>query len=269
MPPLLLDKVHQAVSLLPSPMVSDLSTRLAAVNAPYSQPLAAAILQSISNPRLRRSVEDLLAAWRDDQLLNSGSRELAAAITSATYTLEADQKALSVDLVWTGPSPSSLAIRRTDQVLLQLIQDCCHSLTLISFAIYNVPEIVQALIAALDRGVQLRIVAETPESSQGKVAYGLQSTFGPDVLGRAQVFVWPKEKRPVSQDGRHGSLHVKAAIVDDHGLFITSANLTEYALALNMELGVLIRSESLVNQLKTQLEVLIRENVITCLFAGP
>lgn len=266
--PTLLDKVHRTVSLLPAAMVIALSMRLAEVNTPYSQPLAVAILQSISNPRLRRSVEDLLAAWRDDQSFNWQSRELAAAITSAIYTFEAEQNALSVDLVWTGPSTSSLAIRRTDQVLLQLIQDCHYTLTLISFAIYNVPEIVQALATALDRGVQLRILAETPESSQGKVAYGLEATFGPDILNRAQVWVWPREKRPVSKDGRYGSLHVKGAIVDDCRLFITSANLTEYALALNMELGVVIRSEPLANQLKGQLEVMIREEVIVPLFAS-
>jgi phosphatidylserine/phosphatidylglycerophosphate/cardiolipin synthase-like enzyme len=63
-------------------------------------------------------------------------------------------------------------------------------------------------------------------------------------------------------DGRYGSLHVKGAIVDDHHLFISSANLTEYALSLNIELGVLIQSEALVTQLKGQLESMVREKVI-------
>ncbi len=147
-------------------------------------------------------------------------------------------------------------------MLLQLIQDCRHDLTLISFAIYKVPEVVQALTMALDRGIRLRILAETPESGNGKISYGLQATFGQDILNRAEVLVWPKEKRPVDTNGRCGSLHVKGAIVDDHRLFISSANLTEYALSLNMELGVLIQSEALVKQLQGQLESMVREKVI-------
>jgi len=258
----LLDKIHRAVGLLPAPLLRELSSRLAAANSPYTEALANIILQSVNNPRLRRSVQDVLIAWRDDRSLNWGSRELAAAITSAAFAVQSSQRELAVDLVWTGPSTSSLAIRRTDQVLLQLIQDCHHDLTLISFAIYKVPDVVQALTVALDRGIQLRILAETPESGDGKIAYGLQATFGRDILQRAQVLVWPKEKRPVGADGRYGSLHVKGAIVDDHRLFISSANLTEYALSLNMELGVLIQSEALVTQLKGQLESMVREKVI-------
>ena len=262
MSPSLLAEIHRTVSLLPSEVLEDFTRQLAQTQALYSETLARQLLQFVHNPRLRRSVRDLLIAWRDDRSLNWGSRELAAAITSTAYAVQSSQRELAVDLVWTGPSTSSLAIRRTDQVLLQLIQDCHHDLTLISFAIYKVPDVVQALTAALDRGIQLRILAETPESGDGKIAYGLQATFGHDILQRAEVLVWPKEKRPVDADGRYGSLHVKGAIVDDHRLFISSANLTEYAMSLNMELGVLIQSEALVTQLKGQLESMVREKVI-------
>ncbi len=57
---------------------------------------------------------------------------------------------------------------------------------------------------------------------------------------RARIYVWPLEKRPRSADGRHGSLHAKVAIADGRVMLISSANLTEYAMTLNMELGVLI-----------------------------
>ena len=46
--------------------------------------------------------------------------------------------------------------------------------------------------------------------------------------------------RPYPEDGRHGPLHARVAIADGRVMLISSANLTEYALTLNMELGVLI-----------------------------
>jgi phosphatidylserine/phosphatidylglycerophosphate/cardiolipin synthase-like enzyme len=204
----------------------------------------------------------LLAAWRDDTTLLWSSLELAAALTSSAHTAQTAQQELAVDLVWTGPSCSNLAIRRTDQVLLQLIRECQQEITLISFAVYKIPSIVEALTLALDRGVKLRILAETPDSGDGKIAFGLQSTFDSSILNRAEVLIWPKDKRPVDGAGKHGSLHVKGAIVDQEKLFVTSANLTEYALTLNMELGVLITNTAIAKQMISQLEKLVLEQIV-------
>jgi phosphatidylserine/phosphatidylglycerophosphate/cardiolipin synthase-like enzyme len=41
-------------------------------------------------------------------------------------------------------------------------------------------------------------------------------------------------------EGRRGSLHVKCVVADAERMFVSSANLTEQALRLNMELGILI-----------------------------
>ena len=57
----------------------------------------------------------------------------------------------------------------------------------------------------------------------------------------AEVYVWPQEMRPTDEAGHHGSLHAKCAVADDEYLFVSSANLTGYALTLNMELGLLVR----------------------------
>lgn len=55
------------------------------------------------------------------------------------------------------------------------------------------------------------------------------------------MYIWPADKRLRDQNGRHGALHVKCAVADQRVLFLSSANLTDHALSLNMELGVLIR----------------------------
>jgi phosphatidylserine/phosphatidylglycerophosphate/cardiolipin synthase-like enzyme len=57
--------------------------------------------------------------------------------------------------------------------------------------------------------------------------------------------VWPQEKRPRDEAGRFGSLHAKCAIADEEWLLVSSANLTMYAMNLNMELGLMIRGGNL------------------------
>ena len=258
----LLAEIHRTVSLLPSEVLKDLTQQLAQAHAPYSEALVSQLLQSVTNPRFRRPLQDLLAAWRDDTILLWSSAELATAMTSSAYTAQAARQELAVDLVWTGPSCSNLAIRRTDQVLLQLIRECQQEITLISFAIYKIPAIVEELILALNRGIKLRIVAETLDSGDGKIAFGLQSTFDGSILKRAEVLIWPKDKRPIDGAGKYGSLHIKGAIVDQEKLFVTSANLTEYALSLNMELGVLVKNAAIAKQINSQLDNLVLEQVL-------
>ncbi len=87
-------------------------------------------------------------------------------------------------------------------------------------------------------------------------------TLGQLILSQAQMFIWPLEKQPVDQEGRHGSLHAKCAIVDGRRIFISSANLTEFALSLNMELGVLIESSDLAQQAEKHINQLIRFGIL-------
>ena len=48
----------------------------------------------------------------------------------------------------TGPGGASAALHRTDQALLGLIGGATGALTIVSFAVYRIPEIAQALRAA-------------------------------------------------------------------------------------------------------------------------
>jgi phosphatidylserine/phosphatidylglycerophosphate/cardiolipin synthase-like enzyme len=72
----------------------------------------------------------------------------------------------------------------------------------------------------------------------------------------------PPWQRPQNEQGHFGSLHVKCAVADDRTLFISSANLTEYALTLNMELGVLIQDGPLPADVNRHFEGLMEEGVL-------
>ncbi|HHP7232623.1 MAG TPA: DISARM system phospholipase D-like protein DrmC [Xenococcaceae cyanobacterium] len=240
----LLRQIDLVVNFLPPSVLALVIDALQDSHSQCNEALVAKLLGKLPNPKFRRVVAELLSIWQQDHN-NWNSCSLAAALSSAAYSVAQVRQALNVELVWTCPETNNASFRRTDQVLLQLIHDAQDELTLISFAIYKIPEIAQALKAAVNRGVKVRLIAETPESGEGKVSFGVKAALGIEIVQQAQVFVWPKQQRPVDSEGKYGSLHIKAAIADSRYLFITSANLTEYAFKLNMEMGLLVEIDIL------------------------
>lgn len=167
-----------------------------------------------------------------------------------------------LDVLWTGPSPAANTFRRTEQALLEIVASATRELWLISFAGYRLPNVRDALLAAADRDVRIRMVIESPEESQGKVTFSTLEGLGHRLAEVADVYVWPLAKRPRDERGRHGSLHVKCALADDEHLFVSSANLTEFAMNLNMELGVLARGGALPASIGAHFRWLMEERIL-------
>jgi phosphatidylserine/phosphatidylglycerophosphate/cardiolipin synthase-like enzyme len=82
------------------------------------------------------------------------------------------------------------------------------------------------------------------------------------VAARSSVYLWPLDNREKDGNGKHGILHVKCAVADGRWLFLSSANLTEYAFTLNMELGLLITGGSLPGQVEAHFHRLIEAGVL-------
>ena len=76
------------------------------------------------------------------------------------------------------------------------------------------------------------------------------------------VYFWPKENRGQDDKGKVGILHVKCAVADGRWLFLSSANLTEYAFTINMELGVLVTGGNLPAQVQEHFDRLIQDGVL-------
>lgn len=157
---------------------------------------------------------------------------------------------------------SGSSLRRTDQALLQVINASQKELLIVSFAVYKIPKICNALVAAAGRGVNIAICLEAPDPSEGKITFDTIKALGTRVAQNAAVYIWPEAKRPCNEQGKHGSLHVKCAVADRRHLFISSANLTEYALTLNMELGVLIEGGDLPETVADHFSRLIEDGLL-------
>jgi phosphatidylserine/phosphatidylglycerophosphate/cardiolipin synthase-like enzyme len=168
----------------------------------------------------------------------------------------------SVELVWTGPAPRGSTLRRTDQVLLDLIRTAERTLHVVTFAAYRIPVVKEAMLAAARRGVDVTLIFESPEASAGKTAFAGLGALGNELRSLSEVYLWPLDKRPKDQAGKHGSLHAKCAVADEAALLVSSANLTEYALNLNMELGLLVRGGDLPGHVVGHLRRLVEEDVL-------
>lgn len=194
----------------------------------------------IAEPTARAEVALLLGAWRRLHPEDPGTG-LAWSLRGAGAVERQRRDGASVELAWTGPAPAAGVLRRTDQALREVIESARDEVWILSFAAYRVPEVVRDLVAAARRGVRITMVLESREESDGNLTHSAIGGLGTEVAAAARVLVWPREKRKLGASGRPGSLHAKAALADDRLLFVSSANLTEYAMQLNMELGLLVR----------------------------
>lgn len=222
------------------------------------------IAHAIANPQARDRVLAFLDKWQSLGT-ESDAQTVALALLTAAEVEKHYRNEQTIDLVWTGPDSHVIPLRRTDQALLQLIDDAQQTLMVVSFAVYKVQSIADALVRAAGRSVSIAICLETPDASEGKIAFDTIKALGKQVSQSASLYIWPNDQRPRSPDGKHGSLHAKVAIADSHEMLISSANLTEYAMTLNMEMGVLIRGGELPTKTQQHFEQLIQIKSLLCI----
>ena len=128
---------------------------------------------------------------------------------------------------------------------------------------YQIPHIREALVRAAERGVEITVIVETPNKLEGQNEYDTLKALGRKVAAGAKVYYWPEEERERDQgNNKLGILHVKCVAADGKNLFLSSANLTEYAFTINMELGVLIGGGDLPGNVERHFEKLIKRRVL-------
>jgi cardiolipin synthase len=71
------------------------------------------------------------------------------------------------------------------------------------------------------------------------------------------VYFWPKKHLPIGSKNKTGILHIKCAVADSQCLFLSSANLTQQAFTINMELGMLVRCGTMPGMVERQFDILI------------
>lgn len=201
----------------------------------------------------------MLVDWLD-LYSNLSVNELELVLQTVKF-LEFKEKVPKMQLVWSGPLPEGIPIRSTEQVIIELIENASESLFISSFAVYKAKNVLEKIKEALDRGINVSILFETPDSSHFKIKVDPLKILPDQILEKANIYIWPFNKRIKNEKDDVGSLHAKFVIQDDSRLFISSANLTESAFERNIELGVLIYDKAVIRKLKDHLKNLINIDV--------
>jgi phosphatidylserine/phosphatidylglycerophosphate/cardiolipin synthase-like enzyme len=219
----------------------------------------AQVALQITNPEMRHAFAKVLREC--GQAAPEMSPERLAWFLRGASAMDQGRRANeTLDLVWTGPTVETLPLRRTDQVLLDLINAAEREILIVAYAAYKVPELVSAMKVALARGVRILLVLEGMEA--GTLKFDGLPALGKDVCERAEIYVWPADKRLSDEKGNRGALHAKCAVADRTTLLVTSANLTEAALARNIELGVQIKGGESAQKVWSCFDSLVRDGVL-------
>jgi phosphatidylserine/phosphatidylglycerophosphate/cardiolipin synthase-like enzyme len=253
--------IHEATNLaavLPRSVVDHVAEATASKPAAS---LGTEISQRIPHHQYRERALGFIAFWMS-QAADVDAQVVATALLTASAAEQRHRDSQSVELVWTGPESTDLAFRRTEPAILQVLDSAQKRITLVSFAVYRIPNVAKALIKAAQRGVLLTVIVETPDKLGGENEYNTIRALGTDVAARSSVYFWPKEKRKLSESHKPGILHVKCAVADSEWLFLSSANLTQQAFTINMELGTLIRGGSLPQKVEAQFDQLIEAGTL-------
>ncbi len=253
--------IQQAVLELPPSTITLVAEALTSSQAGGWTGLRHRAQTATGNPAARSFIGMLIGRWQSEapDVTPTG---FALALQAAAKTADHLRRTQTTEVVWTGPD-TDLPLRQTAQALQEVIYAAQQDLLVVSYAVYDIPDIVQALAETIRRGVRLRLVIESPEAAVGQAAYHAIAAFGPELLKLATIYRWPKELRPThSGSGKPAALHVKCAVADMHALLLSSANLTHYALNLNMEMGILIRGGPLPGQVTRHFLQLIEQRVL-------
>ncbi|HEX4142958.1 MAG TPA: DISARM system phospholipase D-like protein DrmC [Pirellulales bacterium] len=214
------------------------------------------VLESLPTPDFREAAADFLDVWHL-HAENVREEAIAVALVTAAKSEHGHRNEETVEIVWTGPESAESRFRQTEQAILEVVNSAISRLTVVSYAVYRIPRIRDALVAAANRGVGIRLIVETPNRIEGQGEYDCLLALGDNVASACSVYYWPQENRPKDDNGKIGILHVKCAVADGHVMFLSSANFTEYAFTINMELGLLVTGGKLPGQVERHFERLI------------
>ncbi|MES1937484.1 DISARM system phospholipase D-like protein DrmC [Salinisphaera hydrothermalis] len=209
----------------------------------------------VGTPAAAGVVDQLIDIWRATTV---SAEELASMLLAASHVFTKTANQQSTELVWTGPTTPFVSARRTEQALLQVINAAEQTLFMTSFVAYDVSAIVKALNDAIARGVSISMLLESSQDHGGSISF--------DVIGKmrnlvpaARLYAW-QDRGETFYDGR---VHAKVAVADRHTCFITSANLTGFAMERNMEAGLLISGGNIPQLLEEHLCALVSMKIVS------
>lgn len=255
----LLDVLCEMASELPPSVLDALGARLGAMDGNVVKgdlaPLGA-------TPRSRRHLERLEHVL-GGKVAPSGTA-IALALQAVLHATRVLKASTQLEIAWTGPGTEAVPVRRVDQVMYELIEQSKSLVVLSSFVTHGAATALSALHAATQRGVEVIMVLEKADETSGKLEFDGLAQVENKVPG-AEIYYWPMEKRRVGSSGKRGILHAKCLVCDEESALVSSANLTDQGLELNLELGLVLRGGDVPRRLSKHLRQLIHQGDLVAL----
>lgn len=252
--------IIEAVARLVVGVPAEVSERVARIIAgSKTSEVRSRVAEAVPHARHRSLAMGFLDAW-----LVAGpdvsAAEVAIALRAASHLDRLRCQEQVVEVVWTGPPCDAIPYRHTEQAILQVLNSARSRLLLVSYAVYSITNIQDAIVRAARRGVRIEVVVETPNRIEGQGTYSTLRAIGEEVAACSTVYAWPREMR--GGEGQAGKLHVKCVVADGRLLFLSSANLTEHAFTINMELGLLVTGGHLPGQVEALFVEMIESGIL-------
>ena len=215
----------------------------------------------LPQPYQREALSRLATCW-SRYFPEVGPQAVSAALQALRYAADRQTRA---EICWSGPVSSLQGFRTTAEAFRELISRATKTILIVSYAVSEVEFLRESLDAALNRGVQVRLVLEdfnvfTQESWRSKF-----HAFGEKTLQRSEIYVWPISERRLNEGRVYGSMHVKCLVVDGEAILMTSANWSGAAMQDNMELGLVVTDAEMAKSVSSHFEDLIKSNILVLL----
>ncbi|MEV0419114.1 DISARM system phospholipase D-like protein DrmC [Streptosporangium canum] len=195
--------------------------------------LRSAIPSSLPAPGFAEVAEAVLAAQEAEGIPDG---EAVAYLRGVADGHAQHAGAIRVDSVWSGPSTHPVPVRATAQVLADVVGEATHELLLMTYSATPYDPLIDALNAAVRRGVSVMAVVETLQGA-GSALGGAEPAEAFASVAGIELWHWPVGRR--AEKG--AKMHAKLAVADRRVLLVSSANLTQSGVARNIEAGLLVR----------------------------
>jgi cardiolipin synthase A/B len=150
------------------------------------------------------------------------------------------QQVPSTEVVWTGPKVEGSFLRATREVVRELLRRARVELLVVGYWIAArddgegiIEEVITSMAEAVMRGASVRVIVDERIRTDGRDNRSILVSAWPDSVPLPRILTWH-----LPPGDRHLKLHAKVLVADRRDALVTSANLTSYAMDLNMEMGV-------------------------------
>lgn len=114
------------------------------------------------------------------------SEELFSMLAAVSFSLHETAESKCPEIVSTVPTGKD-PIRQTRQVLKELFDNAEREIFIVSFVVFDIPELIESLVGALSRNVKLVCFLEDSEQSGGKTFSNAANNLTREVFAAADV----------------------------------------------------------------------------------